>query len=59
MHIKGTKHAIPCPAFPDLCTLSELLEPTQMRDHLACVHSIIVKEKTKRKRKDRDKDKDK
>jgi len=42
------------PAFPDLCTLSKCLDSTKMRDHLACVHGIIVKEKTKKKRKDDD-----
>jgi hypothetical protein len=29
-----------------------------MRDHLACVHGIIVKEKTKRKRKNEDDEED-
>jgi hypothetical protein len=52
MHLKAMKHAIPRPAYPDLCTLSECLDSTKMRDHLARIHGIIVKEKTKRKRKD-------
>jgi hypothetical protein len=30
----------------------------KMRDHLACVHGIIAKEKMKRKRKDDDDDED-
>lgn len=58
MHLKAMKHASPCPAYPDLCTLSEPLDSTQMRDYLACVHAIIVKEKRKRKRKDEDNDGD-
>ena len=56
MHLKAMKHAIPCPAYPDLCTLSECLDSTKMRDHLARVYGIIDKGKTKRKRKNEDGD---
>jgi len=56
MHIRAIKHAVLCPTFPDLCTLSEPLESAHMRDHLACVHGTIVKERPKRKRTDKDED---
>jgi hypothetical protein len=72
MHLKAIKHAIPCPAYPEFCTLSECLDSTKIRNHLARVHGIIIKEKTKtktktktkrkrkrkRKRKDEDGDED-
>jgi hypothetical protein len=54
MHLKAMKHAIPCHTYPDLSTLLDCVDSTKMKDHLALVHVIIVKENTKRKRKNED-----
>jgi hypothetical protein len=47
-HLTSIRQATPCPAFPSLCTMSEPMESAQMRDHLARVHGIIIKEQKKR-----------
>ena len=54
MHLNAIEHAIPCPAFPDLCTMSEPLDSMQMKHHLAAVHGIIVKDYSKRRRNEKD-----